>query len=122
LQTITGSLEKLESCFAECETVQNREELLVEENLPLPEKVDELQNKQRELQRRHEQHLASFADTNQALIREHDRRCVDNLREYKAVQDEDQRRLKSQEQEWKQQVAAEEIVAQHEKENGSKAQ
>lgn len=121
LQAITGSLEKLESSFTECETVLNREKVLLEENLALREKADELQNKQREFQRKHEQHLASFADANQELVGEYDRRCAETLKKYKAVQDEHQRKLKSQEQEWKQQLAAEKIAAQREKENGCKA-
>ena len=40
LQAITGSLEKLESSFTECETVLNREKVLLEENLALREKAE----------------------------------------------------------------------------------
>ncbi len=122
LQVITSSLEKLESSFIECETVISREKVSREEILALREKVDELQKMYHEAQRRHEQQITSFGDTYQALAREYDRRCAETLKEYEVIQDDHQRQLKSQEQEWKQRVAAEKTAARREMENGSKAQ
>lgn len=120
-QTITGSLEKLESSYTDCETALKREKDLLEENLELRVKVDELQNKQREFERKYEECVATFADVNNTLVREYNRRRIEALKKYDIAQDEHQRELKSQEQEWKQQLAAEKVAAQREKENGCKA-